>query len=379
MARMRKRREEPRTYFVARPATPSTARARPRRSEPVRERPLPSPPPLPRARPRRSEPVRERPLPSPPPLPRPRSRRSEPIPSITLTREQIHELDLKAERARADRQAEEIAAGAVKRFKPSRSQWGTLQFVDTLGRSGIAAKRRKGYLVYITSKGKKQLVRSKDEPLRASKIGSIKPPLHKAMAAKTKEFQNTLLASPKPVRLADFKGRKTKSFMAEHPEAFEKQERGLIQGRGYLEPASKANDFDGKVIGKMATSLRDTIESQASNRNFLLRANVLVRLPDGSQRVYTPQIGISKPDHIAIAKGGMKNFVRQRFYKAMAADLAFDGYVTRGSKNHIRRMSVNKGVTDHWQLKDAQGGLWQGHDYSVVSIEAIEWRIEQLA
>lgn len=68
--------------------------------------------------------------------------------------------------------------------------------------------------------------------------------------------------------------------------------------------------------------------------------------------------------------------MRQKFYSFMARELAFAGYVSNGSANHIRRLSDNQSrERDEW--KDRRGEPWSGRNKQQVEIIKIEWQIEQ--
>lgn len=152
--------------------------------------------------------------------------------------------------------------------------------------------------------------------------------------------------------------------------------RAAVKGQGEIN-ISGVNDFSETMVRKMANSIKRAIEGQASKRSFLISANVLVTLPDGQTRVYQVQVPIARPDHIAIKTGGIVNFVKKKFYAFMAKDLAYDGYVSSGSANHIRRQNQNYGVTKkNWETKD--GEAWRGQESEIVHIDSIEWKIEQI-
>lgn len=152
--------------------------------------------------------------------------------------------------------------------------------------------------------------------------------------------------------------------------------RAQVKGKGQINVAG-VNDFSETIVKKIALSIKKAIEGQASHRSFLITANILVKLPDGTTKVYQIQVPIARPDHISIKIGGLLNFVRKKFYAFMAKELAYDGFVSSGSANHIRRQNQNYGVTKgNWETKD--GEAWRGQNSQIVHIETIEWKIEQI-
>ncbi len=237
---------------------------------------------------------------------------------------------------------------AVKSFRVRKADRGKFISVTGTGKRGANLKGRKGYLVYVSKAGKKSLANhSKDYKPR--KMTDISAPLWRNYKA-AQEFETAKLE-------------KTASG------------KSVVKGRGSVE-VSGANDFSDSVVAKIAKSLKKTIEGQASHRSFLISANVLVVLPDGTNRVYSFVVPIAKADHISIKLGGLINFVRHKFYAFMAREMAFDGYVTAGSANHVRRLKENKGK-DVGEFTTRDGNMWRGNESEIIHIKQIEWQIEQ--
>jgi hypothetical protein len=244
----------------------------------------------------------------------------------------------------------ESARHAIKSFRPRKIDRGRLVFIGIHGQRDPAAKGRRGYLAYITRTGKKWLIKDQKAGVLARKIGEIEPPIRRNLRRAIKEFSTA------------------RRVMVSKHRAVNKGS-GNASGRGQ-------NDFSEKVVEKLAKSIRQALTRQKSHRTFLINANVLVRLPNGIQKVYSVIVPITRPDHVSIRIGGIRNFVRQKFYAFMAKELAFDGFVSSGSANHIRRFSENYGARKgDWTTKD--GEQWAGNDLEIVKIERIEWKIEQ--
>lgn len=245
-------------------------------------------------------------------------------------------------------QQKKRALAAVKSFRVKKADRGKFVLLTPKGKRGASLKGRKGYLVYVSKAGKKSLQRvSKD--FKPKKATDISAPLWRNLKA-SQEFEHAKLE-------------KTAGGKA------------IVKGRGSI-AVSGVNDFSDKVVAKMAASLKRTIEGQASHRSFLISANVWIVLPDGTDRVYSFVVPIAKADHIAIKIGGLLNFVRHKFYAFMARELAFDGYVTSGSANHVRRLKENKGL-EVGDFTTRDGNMWRGNESDIVRIKLIEWQIEQ--
>lgn len=270
-----------------------------------------------------------------------------------LSRGQIQAQLQRQKESKRNRDALARAQAAKGSFRARKKDRGHLVMVGVHGQRDPQAKGRKGYLVYVTRTGKKWLIKEKGLKggIQARKITDIEPPARKNLSRAIKEFQSS-----------------RREMVSAH--------RAVLKGKGSARGRG-VNDFSDTVVRKMAGSIRKALSGQKSHRSFLISANVLVRLPDGSERVYAVQVPIARPDHIAIKLGGILNFVRKKFYAFMAKELAYDGYVSSGSANHIRRLKENYGVgKTRWE--NADGTPWRGQQSEVVRILVIEWKIEQI-
>lgn len=285
----------------------------------------------------------------------------------------------------AERQAEletirgrqRLADLARDKFRPRKADRGRIVFVGVKGQRDARAKGRKGYPVYVSKTGRKQLVYLRDRSTgrrvvpRPRKLASVKLPLAGRLSKKAAAFQGerrifvTAVAKPlKPGQLP--KPPKKVPLIKRSGGARARHARGLRFAAG------------SRAVEKMARDIRGAIEGQAGHRQFLIRVEVLLRLPDGSTERVEVFVDIAKADHIAIAKGGIRNFVLQKFYYAFARALEAHGLVTRGSANHIRRLKVNQGREEDEDLLTASGQPWTGNDLQVCDILSMHWEVEQL-
>lgn len=246
--------------------------------------------------------------------------------------------------------------------------------VGVSGQRDPGKKGRKGYPVYVTRTGKKWLIRQKSaDPFKPRKLTDLALPIRRNLQRAEKEFQRRRLEQVS-------KGRVVKST-------------GKLKTGG-------AHDFSGKVVKKLAKALKKTLDSQVSHRTFLLTANIIVRGPDGKQDFLQVAVPIDKADHQAIKLGGIENFFSQKFYAFMAQQLAYLGYITAGSANHIRQSlgqledegeemdgdvqdsldngEVNEFVWEYYHNEHKSHNLrWSAPRFEIVTIERIEWKIEQ--
>lgn len=328
--------------------------------------------------PRRNRPVaRRRSAPRRSPSPRPKARpktRTAPRRAgprvVTMTPRQIRaRLDKQHAREALARQRRK-AERARNRFRPGKRSLGKLVMVSETGRPVARGKGKKGFLVYVAKTGRKQLVHGVGkEKWKARRITDAAPPYRRNLRRAVEAFEVARLELTAKGRTVLKAGRR--KLGAPGTRRTKEQPAPLI-----VKPSFNGGwDFTPKVSSKIAKSIKAALENQASHRTFLVSAMVLVKTPDGSS-VLEFSVPIDKPDHIAIELGGMQNFVRQSFYAGMARGLARLGFVTSGSANNIRLLAANANKPRE-QWVDARGDNWAGRHLQQVTIESIEWKIEQ--
>ncbi len=242
------------------------------------------------------------------------------------------------------------AQKAINKFRPRKAERNKIVFIGTTGKRDAANKGRKGYMVYVDKRGKKKIIPDSKTGFKSNKLAEVNIPLKKNLKRVTRDFVETrrkLISTGKRI----------------------------VKTSGSVKPKG-AFDFSDKVVSKISASLKKAFDSQVSQRRFLMNALVTVKRPNGTTKTYSVQVPVAKPDHLAIKVGGMDNFIRQKFYAFLAKELAFDGFVTSGSANHVRRLAENEGQDRGEWTKD--GEVWEGHDYDTVKIIEIEWKVEQL-
>ena len=257
---------------------------------------------------------------------------------IEMRKEQIKSGKEKFQKARAFK--------ALKKFRPRKRDRGRLVFINQKGKR-TRSKSSVGYLVRVKRTGKAVVVKDVKAGYAGIRLSSVIIPIDK----------------------------RGQQFI-ESRKARNSEGKSIVKGRITVEKIKGPNDFNDKIVEQLADKLRATIQKQASQRSFAIEALVLIERGDGSTKVYSFSVPISKADHIAIEVAGMRNFVRQVFYKHLAQQLSFDGYVTSGSANHIRRLPENKGIEkDKWTKGSFR---WESNEHKQVKIRKIEWRIVQL-
>lgn len=241
------------------------------------------------------------------------------------------------------------AEQATKAFKVKASDKGKLVFIGVDGARDPALKGRKGYLISVSKTGKKMLLKQKKHGYKPTRFPP-ELPLDKRFSKQRKAFTLS-----------------TRRMTARGT--------AIVRSQGKIKPKS-AYEFSDKTVSKIAKDIRKAIQQQQSQRVFVVRIIALVILPDKTTRTYETQIPIQKADRIAIALAGIKNFVSQKVYAFLARELSYDGFVSSGSANHIRKLKGNRGkARSTW--KDKHGEAWRGREDEIVRIEQLEWIIEQ--
>ncbi len=269
----------------------------------------------------------------------------------SLTPERIAEMLAKQRQDKRLLEQKKKAIAAKKAYKAHKSDRGKIVMVGTDGGKNPQNKGRKGYLVYVTKRGKKWLLATwKKPPYGPKKVKDLEP-AYRGLKKATENFLRVR-------RVMVSRG-------------------AVVKAKGKLTPAKVGPwDFSDKMVRKLAKGIKEGIESQASHRTFIINVIVLIRVPDGTTESIAFDVPIDKPDHISIELGGMANFISQKFYAFMAQQLAFAGYVTSGSANHIRKLEHNDGE-DEEDWMDSRGQPWKGQGLDVVRILRIDWELQQ--
>jgi hypothetical protein len=98
-----------------------------------------------------------------------------------------------------------------------------------------------------------------------------------------------------------------------------------------------------------------------------------------SGEVVQVQIAIPTLDKIVYQFGGLRQFIRGGFYASLAQQLAFLGYVTSGSSNHIRRVTGKTFSRKQWARyhSDKPWIARAPKQIEVVTVTRIDWKLEE--
>lgn len=259
---------------------------------------------------------------------------------------------------RAAKETVKRAKTAVSKFRPRKVDRGNLVFISSGGKrnphhkgknkTGSKTYDRKGYLVYVTKTGKKQLIKQHRYGFKATSFSNLQPPLAPKYS-KTRQ------------KIYESRAGKTQSG------------RTVILQRGSIVPTSKKQSFADNVVEKFAKAVQGQLNKTRGQKRFNIK--IMVKLTGIDQPVVA-LIPIDKPDSISVHKGGIINFVKKKMWAHISSDLAAAGYVTAGSANHIRSRKWNKGLTREEWTVDGHNP-WDRSEHEVVEVDVFEWIFEK--
>jgi len=256
-------------------------------------------------------------------------------------------------------------------YKPRKSDAGKFVMIGTKGQRNPQAKGRKGYLVYVTKTGKKWLAkRGGKRPFLSGKISELNPG-DKRLAKAAKQFRQSKLRTFQGKPVLRTKRPKAKGDVET---AFDKQTGKESERAEYgetLETGGKGHDFSDAMVRTLTSELETRFGQTGRKTPMLFTALLLLE----SGEVVQVQIAIPTLDKIQYQFGGLRAFIRGGFYASLAQQLAFLGYVTSGSANHIRRVTGKKFSKANWQRYHDK--TWTGKTPSVVTITRIDWKLEE--
>lgn len=265
-------------------------------------------------------------------------------------------------KASATKQATQRAKAAAASFKPKKSDAGKLVFISSGGKrnphhhgknKGKGSNKgkaydRKGYLIYVTKTGRKQLIKQNRYGYKATSFANVQPPLAPKYSASRQKIY------------AARSGRNQAGKV-------------IVLGRGVIVPKSLRSGFTDSVIENFSDILETQLAKTAGQKRFNIK--VMMKLK-GIDNPVVALIPIDKPDNVAIEQGGIRNFVKKKLYAHLSSDLAAAGYVTSGSANHIRSLPWNEGKDkEEWEARP--GIQWDRADKDIVNVEVFEWILEK--
>lgn len=250
------------------------------------------------------------------------------------------------------------ATKAKNKFRPKKSERNSLVMIDRNGKRNPQNKGRKGYLVLISKTGKKSFAR-----LKGNKFYKLRN-----------------IASYKVESSTKIGSKRIKKFQAARM-VLTKEGKEVLRCKDKFNITRKeSEDYDQRLVTKMSKSLQECLLRTRSQRSVVIKANVIYERADSTAGKVSVVIPIDRSDQIAIEYDAIRLFVKKVFYQYLAKELMFDGLVTIGSSNHIRKdMDLTDDPTKQdWQdyHDSKQHDIeWKSKDFSIVRLILIEWRI----
>ncbi len=288
--------------------------------------------------------------------------------------------EAKARFERRQKRSQKKAYLARDAYKVRARDKGKLVMIGVKGQQSPQLKGRRGYLLYVTASGKKQLVKQPGKyPYKSHVYGELSVANNFRYRKKASYFYEK--------RVAVYKGRRVlRSIRKVKPgklaEAYSEQEGDEVEdGYGNDLKANRGSEFDDKVVKTITRSLQRAMSNQVRETNLLISLLVLIRFTDNTKQVMRFEIPVDKRTRLSILYGGTEEYIRMAFYAHFARELAYMGYITSGSANHIRKSVGVKQITEasynRYHAKKGDGVEWQAPRFEVVSIEQYEWKIEE--
>ena len=221
------------------------------------------------------------------------------------------------------------AKKATDAYKVKKSDKGKLVFIGFSGQRSPQLKGRKGFTIYVSNTGKKSFLKDSKNGYRPQKFRDVEIKTRKNLHKKIKTFELS--------RMELIKQKRTYS----------------VKRYPHKTRCGGADDFSERVVNEISSIIKKRMDKQESRRIFQITAIAQIAVP-GEKELLIVQIAvtIARADYVAIEQGGIEEFVRRKFWSAIARELEINDYVTRGSANHIRRLSVNAGQVESDFVQD---------------------------
>ena len=254
---------------------------------------------------------------------------------------------------------------AVQKFKPKRKDRGKIIIIGVRGGRLPANNNRRGYAVYINSKGRKIPIRQHSKitgrlektaiPRRATSIDVSALRVKRAK----KEF---LVARTNPVAAGVLN---RKGMGVSH------------KGTRYAGAISTDKFYAGaSSVAALSRELVRAVNGTRSKKDFLVTIGLDVVDGLGKHHWISLERRFSRQDRQKAGLGDVQAFFGREIYAFLARELADRNLVLSGSARHIGMLKGNRGKPRHEWTKD--GFLWQGHDMQNVRVEKLEYRFDQL-
>jgi hypothetical protein len=270
---------------------------------------------------------------------------------------------------------EKKLAGALKKYRPRKSERGKIVVIGTRGGRIRNGDSRRGYAVYVNKKGRKIPVRKfsratgklEKTPI-PRKISSLDISSVKSKRAK-KQF---LTSRINPKARGIIRSNRKRKITGEGTRFFGREETKTFYATG-----GKVS----KAVSVMAAELKAARDSVKSSRGTLQECSFTVSLgfnlmsADGKHHWTELQDSFIRQFRQPAEIGELVHYFGKRIYAMLAGQLAELGFVLAGSAGNISRLDENKNKTRRQWTKN--GFRWQGRDAENINLHSIEYRFDQ--
>ena len=253
-------------------------------------------------------------------------------------------------------EAQALYKTAVARFKPKKSELGTVVFVAAKPPKGRSQRldrrsRKKGFAIYVTKTGKLEPLREqRRKPPVPRKRASVDPAKFRRKAAREAGQRSVF---------ARVSGKKALSRM-------------FKPGRG-----RKSVDWL-KVADHLAGAMSAGMVTERRAHTQVVSHAVVVRTKEGMTRTFTATTNLMVSDEQAKTSPGpdWNAFAGKvnEAYGLIAEQLKAANMVSRGSADYIRGLDLNEDVEDQVELLGEDGQRWEKNECDVVDI--VSWSFE---
>lgn len=256
---------------------------------------------------------------------------------------------------RKEQKAKDKLRKALHGFRARKSERGKYVFVSTQGERLPPNSKRKGYLVYVDKKGKREVEWEPGAKRKSKRIaGKLPTPV------------------PFSVRTYHLSGVK-------HPKAA--KEIRPITRRTTLEPThlsgTKAErqrhrgiSYD-RIQKRVTDKLWNEVKYQVGRTTYVVQATFSVKIK-GRVESFTFWLEYFHAGRNQRNKSNVSKFLRASLYQFLAEELAKHELVTAGSAAFIRKMNPGEKRED-WLDRD--GNKWEKNEWDVVTIQSFEFDI----
>ncbi len=264
--------------------------------------------------------------------------------------------------------AKVVSGKVVGKFRPKKSDRLSFVFLGIKGGRLVRDSEKKGYLVYIDSRGRKRV------------IGDYR----KGAPQARRLFSFDLAGTGKKTAIKKWFGiRKASPDEKERTTEIIKtvSEKEDVRQIKVFKP-SKREGHEGITFDRfsdgLAIGIRKYIDRLSTRKQLTIDVAAIVEDRETHElRTVIFKVGFAQRDYQFFNKATYKDFIMKKVYAFFAQSLKNWELVTVGSSQFIKKMKVNTGKKRS-QWKDKKGELWEKNEFAEVIIKRMDYRINRV-